>query len=470
MEVKQTMFRRLEEESGFALVTALMVSFVVLILGMAVVQLSLHNSNASGYDRKRVQTIAAAEAGLDYYYSYLQSTGGQSPACSVTKTLTTSPAATFTVTPTFYNSSGVVLACPLATGVIPASVRLRSVGVSSTGLPARAMESFATLTLTQGSTFDNAGAIVGNTAVNFEANAQIGGDQYNDADTYTNGSISLSANSTLYGKLYAQGSVIMGSNSEVKREVWANGSLTMQARSRIRGNATSSTSSITLQGGARIYGNAKAGTTISSGSIDGFRTPNSPSGPPPSRPYPVFTFVSSDWTSAGYTIHSYSNDCVTPLNSTNLRNWWGAASGTHHVIRVTGTCGLTFNPASVTVKGNLAIIADGSITLSNAFRFSPEAGTGPWNLFLMGGMAGGPGCELRTKPHSGADSGLISMIYVPAACSVTMESNSGIAEGQIMGGTVTFKHTVSFQYKRPALPGTGSGGFKQDISYKREVV
>ena len=461
------MFRRLEEETGFALVTALMVSFVVLILGMAVVQLSLHNSTASGYDRKRVQTISAAEAGLDYYYSYLQSTGGQSPACSVTKPLTTSPAATFTVTPTFYNSSGVALACPLPTGVIPASVRLRSVGTSSTGVPARAMESFATLTLTQGSTFDNAGAIVGNTAVNFEANAQIGGDLYNDADTYTNGSLTLSANSTLYGKLYAQGSVIMKSNSEVKKDVWANGSITMQG-SRIRGNATSSTSSISLQGGSRIYGNAKAGTTISSGSIDGFRTPNSPSGPPPSRAYPVFTFVSSDWHNAGYTIHTYSNDCVTPLNSTNLRNWWGAASGTHHVIRITGSCALTLATPNVSVKGNLAIIADGSVTLDNAFRFTPQAG--PWNLFLFGGMASGPGCELRTKPHSGADSGLITMIYVPAACSVTMESNSGISEGQIMGGTVTFKHTVSFQYKRATLPGTGSGGFKQDISYKREVV
>ena len=46
---------------------------------------------------------------------------------------------------------------------------------------------------------------------------------------------------------------------------------------------------------------------------------------------------------------------------------------------------------------------------------------------------------------------------------------STIAQGQILGGTVTFTNTISFQYKPVTVPGTGVGGFKEDVSYIREV-
>ena len=57
--------RRLNREEGLAMVTAVLVSMVVLFFAIAVVQLSLHNTNASARDRKRVQAVSAAEAGLD---------------------------------------------------------------------------------------------------------------------------------------------------------------------------------------------------------------------------------------------------------------------------------------------------------------------------------------------------------------------------------------------------------------------
>src|SRR5919197_1526721 len=122
---ERPMLTRFRDEDGFALITAVMVSLVVMFLGLAALQLSLHNSDASGYDRKRVQSIDAAEAGIDYYYSYLQATGGASPSCSVTKSLTSSPAASFTVTATFYNASNSTIACSggaLPSGVTPATV------------------------------------------------------------------------------------------------------------------------------------------------------------------------------------------------------------------------------------------------------------------------------------------------------------------------------------------------------------
>jgi len=61
-----------KDESGIAMVTALLVTMVVLLLGVVVVALSAHNVSQSAFDRKRVQSIGAAEAGLDSYLSALQ--------------------------------------------------------------------------------------------------------------------------------------------------------------------------------------------------------------------------------------------------------------------------------------------------------------------------------------------------------------------------------------------------------------
>ena len=65
------MFMRCRDERGIAMVTALLVSMVLLFLTVAVVALSLHNSTQSALDRKRVQAIDAAEAGINGYMSSL---------------------------------------------------------------------------------------------------------------------------------------------------------------------------------------------------------------------------------------------------------------------------------------------------------------------------------------------------------------------------------------------------------------
>ena len=69
-----TINRTLNEERGMAMVIALIVSFVLLILGTVIVAQSVHDVESSGLDRRRLQSINAAEAGNNYYYAYLQST------------------------------------------------------------------------------------------------------------------------------------------------------------------------------------------------------------------------------------------------------------------------------------------------------------------------------------------------------------------------------------------------------------
>lgn len=460
------------QEDGVAMITAIMVSFVVLALSVASVQLAVHNSEASGYDRRRVQAIAAAEAGVDYYLSHLASTTLPSVQCSLSGTLTNSPAGTFVVTTTFYNSTGAPLPspggsqCPLAT--TPASVLVSSVGRGAPGSsPARTMQAYANLSPGVTAPFNNTGAIFGYSRVSFTANANIGGSQYSDADVYSNGDVTLSANSILNGNLYSQGTVTLQSNSVAQKDVWANGPVTLQGNARVRGSATSSTSSIILGAQSRVYVDARAGTTNTGGVVDGRRIANAPQAAPPTRPYPTFTYNQADWVAAGYNVRNYTN-CAQAV--TDITTWWGSVSG-DNVVRVTGGCAMTFN-SSVTVKGNLGIVTDGSVTVGNNTRFSlPTTGqTGPWNLQFFVGLSGITPCSFTANPNGGTNAGLNTLVYTHQNCTVDIRSNSAISEGQLIGGAVDLKHSVSFRYKQVPVPGTSGGGMNGDVRYKREVV
>src|SRR6266511_853548 len=104
---------RLEDERGVALVVALLVSFVVLLLGTAVVSLSLHNLDASGYDRRRLLSIGAAEAGLDSYYETIERTPAASLPCTLSGTVSSGPStASYEASIKVYNAAGAEIACP----------------------------------------------------------------------------------------------------------------------------------------------------------------------------------------------------------------------------------------------------------------------------------------------------------------------------------------------------------------------
>src|SRR5918996_4120238 len=121
---------RIGEESGVALITAMLVCMVLVTLGATSVTLSLHNSEASSYDRRRVEGVSAAEAGIAYYFSHLQSETPEDFACSINKTLTATPATQFEASVVFYDAGGSTLPCP-PVGTEPRAALIRSVGTST---------------------------------------------------------------------------------------------------------------------------------------------------------------------------------------------------------------------------------------------------------------------------------------------------------------------------------------------------
>lgn len=459
------------EEQGVALITAIMVSMAVLTLSTVSLQLALHSSETSSYDRRRVQSIAAAEAGLDYFQSLLSNTGGQTVPCSVTKSLTGSPG-TFTVTATFYATEGSTtpMSCPLATDAVPQAARVVSVGRSTAATPARTMETYLRLSVSQGGTFGISGSVFAENAINVVSTAQIGGQYFNDADLYTNGSISLASSSVIYGKVSAQGAVTLKSNANIKRDVWAGGNVSLASGADILGSATTP-GSITMAGNSTIAGDAKAGGSITGGTVGGVRSPNTPGVTgPPTRAYPTFTFKSSDWLAGGYAIQTFSGPSACSAAVSYVQSTWTTGN---LVVRITepGTvCTTTFTTGTYNVKGNLAIVSDGPVLLRTNARFNPFPPTQTFTVFVFAGLSGGAPCNLTAETNSGFNPGLTTMLYVPSTCTIDMVSNSTLSSGQIIGGTINFKHAAAFAYQPAPIPGSGTGGFKQDILYRREIV
>ena len=70
------------EESGIAMVVAMMVVFVVVLLSIVILDLSIHNVDQAAYDRKRVTSVAASEAGIERAWNLVQYTKPQDLPCA----------------------------------------------------------------------------------------------------------------------------------------------------------------------------------------------------------------------------------------------------------------------------------------------------------------------------------------------------------------------------------------------------
>jgi cytoskeletal protein CcmA (bactofilin family) len=448
-------FARMREERGVALVTAIFVVFVVFMFGLAIIQMSIHSSTTSSYDRKRTGALGAAEAGIDYYLSALASSNASTIACGpIQKTLTDAGSSSFTVTATFYSSTGAVMTCPFG-GSIPKAVLVHSVGISRTSTPGRIMETY--VSLAAGAGVLGPGVLFSDANPKLSGSTVVNGNAGDDADLYTNGDLTTSSSAILHGSVYVQGEVTMNGGSQVSKDVWSNGSLTLQGSAIINGNVTSSTSSDTIKSGAHVYGNARAGTTITvdnNSILDGTRTPNAPQGPPPATTFPVFTYSASDWQTAGYTIQTYNNCNAAEAALNNL--------GTgNYVFRITNQCDLSPS-GTVTLHGNVAIISDGSFSMSSGNGIQSD-GT-PHNLYLFFGLGSGSTCQIKI---SGFITGLVSLLY--SHCKVTLTSSGFVMSGQVFAGTLETTGSATFTYLPVGVPGIAGGNFTENIVYLREV-
>jgi Tfp pilus assembly protein PilX len=481
------MLRRLrDEERGVAMVIAVSVAFVVLILSTVVVAQSIHSLESSGYDRERLLSVNAAEAGTNQWYAYLQTTPALSmsvdPGCnaatgrlSIAQTVQSGPSlAAFNAVGTFYGSDGATtMNCSTFTDTnFPSFVKVRSTGTIN-GSPNRTLETYVRLTPNYGGFGAAILAVNGTTITN---SFTINGNSGNDGDMYfLNGNFRVTNSMTLSGNVFVpNGTAQIENTSTVKGNVWANGTVTLQNSATIQGDALSSAGSITGVGTINDDATAAGSVVTTNLTIGGIVTQGVTMPAVPTQTFPQITSSTSAWLASGYTLVDYSaspgtNKCERARYW--LENTWPGSAITNALVRIDETC--AFPPASpnnrtYSVKGNLAILSDGSFNFGNQSTWNGTTGTVKQIHFIsVYSVAACTGSKDITLGNNTNFNNYTNVsFYTP--CRATM-LNQNAFSGQVLSKDITIGNSFKMNYKPVLVPGiTGITGFKQDIAYIHE--
>lgn len=475
------MMTRMRDEHGAALVVALLVTFTVMLLSVVVVSQAIHNTELSGYDRERLTSVNAAEAGLFHYYNYLQHVEADD--------LVTTPfpfdleaapgTAEVTATPTFYaDEEGITpfVGTP-GDNNYPKSALITSVGTSNDGTE-RTMESFVVLNPIYGGL---SGAIVTNSTASFSNNFTVNGNNGNDGDVYVlTGDFNVpNGLETIRGDVWVtNGSIYIGTQLHVYGEVWATGSVELDhPQALVDLDAKSSNSSVVVAPGT-VVGNAYYCTGAAPGSgVQGLKIQRCDLGTPPTEPFPQVQYVQSAWVDAGYQILTFT-DCTLArayVEGTGAGTFQGGlgvpADYTGALVYIDSTCTYTnTNNVTVTLGKDLAILTEGGVNLSTRSNWNGSGSTR--NLFFMSVWppTGSPSCPTQniTFGNNTAFNSLVNtFVYTP--CTATMNNNNSPMQGQVIGTTVSIGNFFSITYKPLTVPGAEIIGFEQDIAFIREV-
>ena len=478
------LMRLRDEERGVAMVMALAVAFVVLLLTTVVVAQSIHSLDSSGYDRERLLSINAAEAGTNQWYAYLQSTPALSMAAdagcsastgllSIAQTVQSGPsAAAFNAVGTFYTSDGVTtMSCKTFTDTnYPSFVKVRSTGTIN-GSPNRTLETYVRLTPNYGGFGAAILAVNGTTITN---SFTINGNSGNDGDMYfLNGNFRVTNSMTLSGNIYVpNGTAQIENTSTVKGNVWANGTVTLQNTATIQGDALSSTGSITGSGTINDDATAAGSVVTTNLTIGGIVTQGVTMPAVPTQTFPQITSSTSAWISSGYTLVDLSTSTGATLCA-KARDWiknrWSTSGITNALIRIDTTC--TFsntNNDTFSILGNLAILSDGGFNLTQQSNWNGTTGTIKNIHFISvySAACGGTTKDITVSNNTNFNAYTNVSFYTP--CLATMSNQNAFA-GQVLSKDISLGNNYKMTYKPVLVPGiTGVTGFKQDISYIHE--
>jgi Tfp pilus assembly protein PilX len=519
-----------DEERGLAMVVSLMVVFVVLLLASAVFAQSIHNSDQSAYDRRRLQSVDAAEAGLNYFSNYMEQTAVVDLAsrCGIVTaaglctsgnpfadpqpiTVAIAPGtASFSVTATWYSAVSSTGNTPFSGTITnnnyPKAVKVVSGGTTN-GVTTRTMETFMSLT---GESGGFRGAVITNTTLGLTNSFSISGDTIYNGDIYVtcttppcNANLT-SGTQTIKGNLYVpSGSLTISTSVHIYGSVWANGNVLInQPQVQIDGDATSSTGSLTVSSG-RVNGKGTYCTTVSGGANVGGGTVGSCQSAPPTPAFPQLLFddtvspaADADWLTGCsdtpitncYTVKTFgtvgstSNTACTQARSyiegTGASNYDGGStipsSYAGVIVRILSKCNYSAsNNAIINLNTDLAIITNGSITLGQQSNWNGMSSVRKVHLIVPGPQST---CSTNTASSDyhditvGNQSNFNSLtdvgLYTP--CTAHM-SNQNAFYGQVVGGTVDIQNNWNMNYRPTTFPGALVTGFAENIAYIREI-
>ncbi len=497
------LMRLREEERGLAMIMALMITFVVLLLSLVVLAQATHNIQASGYDRKRLTSVGAAEAGIDYMYNYFQKTGASSLSTdpvSAAVTLGTSPnTVTYDTSVAYYGDSAGTVACGSAPPAgktstcqgsatvfsntnRPSAAKVRSVGVSSDGTK-RLMESFIALRPVTGG---SAGAIVTNSSTTFTNNFTLGGVD-SDVFVLTGDFSAPSGLESINGSIYVpNGAANIGTNVTVSGQVWARDGVTLNHPQLVVGGDVKSATAGVTQTAGTVRGTihyCSSGGSAPAGSVSDCPSPVEGAG----AAFPHLTYDTTTWTTAQddgtkwYEVipAGTGNAQCTAAKTAIAASPTPPAGYTGIVYYLNQNCVFTVDNGSIPMNGDIAIVATGGIDLANHPIYSGVGGVRKLILMAPWPSSGSPTC-----PATGAtdvpytvtignnvdfDADTVNVL-VYGACGANMNNNNSAFTGQVMAQNTLIGNHFGMTYQQVSVPGQNISGFKEDVAYIREVV
>lgn len=474
--------RHIRREDGVAMIVSLMVAFVVLMLSTIVVAQSIHSLESSGYDRRRLLSVNAAESGTNHWYQYLQTTPLVSLDCSTkVEDIDTGPAtATFEAAATFYAADGTtVMDCStFSETTFPKYALISSLGTVADQAP-RTIETLMRLTPNYGGF---GAAILAVNATTFSNNFDIYGSSGNDGDIYVlNGDLTITNTPNIRGNVYVpQGGAYIENNNTIWGNLWARDDVSIMNPAIVKGSVLSELGQI--DGSGLVEGAATAaGDVDTSGGLTVNGTVSAYTEVPvtPTQTFPMIGYVAANWTGTGYTIidntiydaEPGTNDCQEAYSW--IRNTWPGSAYTNVVVRIAPASPCLFDPGTNdtnSVKGNLAVISDWGFTFDRRQNWNGTAGTTKLIHFISTWQTPAT-CTANDNVSVGNNTNFNSQtnVFFYTPCTATM-GNQNAFSGQVMASNVSISNNFKMNYKPVLVPGiTGITGFKQDIAYIHEA-
>lgn len=254
----------LRRTEGAALVTVVAVVAITAIVGVAITASVISANGFSTSTRADVQSRAAADAGVDAAFASIY---GGSYVCTAASS--TDPS--YTATVAYKDAAGAAIACSgsVAAGT-PASAVITSTGFSNNDATQgtrgndHTVRAIVTITPAEGSGGDLDKAVFSESGFTLTNNNQIveSSNDANDANVYSNGTITCKTQVDVEGVLYAQGDVSLENSCTTYSDLWAGGNVVFSSQAVVNGDAyVAGTGALDLSTGH------VAGSIITNGSV-----------------------------------------------------------------------------------------------------------------------------------------------------------------------------------------------------------
>jgi len=425
--------RFVRDERGVSLMVAMMVTFAVFSLGTVWVGVATHQADGSAIDRRREQSFAAAEAGVNNAMSHLAADASYTGAAT---SALANGAGEWETTVTAVNAADPTdfRRYIVSKGYAPSKTAPQRV--------ARRLEEQVDLVANDSFRRALFAAPNGITASN---NTTITGDVYSAAN------LTLTSNTKVFGRITSQGTVATGNTSTVGGDISALGNVTIaDSGTTVSGNVYAggvgyANANVTMSG--CVMGTVQASGTITGSSPAGCAVnwaQHSPPVAPRVESLPTFT-----WNPANYAAsttfatatawNNYFNGSAIPLVLAHK----GALAGVFKV-----TCsGSTITLTAFTMSGDVTLVTDCPVVINGGI--SNSSGTTA-NLIIISSTATSPAVSLTSSVSTVANSVHLLLYANNASIQFTNLKNFS---GAVYGKSITLDQQFTLTWVPMTPPG-----------------